>query len=65
MLPDSEEARQMNDALAQQAKPTNQTGFASLWSTTAEPGIAFPSLTGNTQADVAVVGAGYTMPPQR
>ncbi len=50
----------MNDALTQQAKQAEPTSFASLWSTTAEPGIAFPPLTGNAQADVAVVGAGYT-----
>jgi glycine/D-amino acid oxidase-like deaminating enzyme len=38
----------------------DETGFASLWSATAVPGIAFPSLSGDAQADVAVVGAGYT-----
>ena len=56
----TEEARRMNDALAQRAKQVERTSFASLWSTTAEPGIAFPLLIGNAQADVAVVGAGYT-----
>lgn len=51
----------MNDGLAQHAGQAEQTGsFASLWSATAEPGIAFPSLMGDAQADVAVVGAGYT-----
>ena len=51
----------MNDGLAQHARQAEQiSSFASLWSTTAEPGIAFPSLMGDAQADVAVVGAGYT-----
>src|SRR3981081_4552365 len=33
---------------------------ASLWASTAEPLRAFPSLSGEVQADVAIIGAGYT-----
>ena len=32
----------------------------SLWASTAEPLRAFPSLSGEVQADVAIIGAGYT-----
>ena len=50
----------MNDAPAQQTTQAERPGFESLWSTTAESGVAFEALTGNAQADVAVIGAGYT-----
>src|SRR5260370_14070126 len=32
----------------------------SLWASTAEPLCAFPSLSGEVQADVVIIGAGYT-----
>jgi ribulose 1,5-bisphosphate synthetase/thiazole synthase len=32
----------------------------SLWASTAEPLRAFPSLSGEVQADVVIIGAGYT-----
>src|SRR5579864_6645558 len=32
----------------------------SLWASTAEPLRAFPSLSGEAQADVVIIGAGYT-----
>ncbi|MCK5275009.1 MAG: FAD-binding oxidoreductase, partial [Alphaproteobacteria bacterium] len=38
-----------------------ENGFAkSLWVTTAEPAVDAPALTGGIDADVVVVGAGYT-----
>ena len=39
---------------------TPMTPAASLWASTAEPLRAFPSLSGEVQADVAIIGAGYT-----
>src|ERR1700676_1371327 len=33
---------------------------ASLWASTARPSCAFPSLSGDVQADVVIIGAGYT-----
>jgi len=39
---------------------TPMAAAASLWADTAEPLPAFPQLAGEVQADVAVIGAGYT-----
>src|ERR1700731_1318475 len=39
---------------------TQMTPAASLWASTAEPLRAFPSLSGDVQADVVIIGAGYT-----
>ena len=39
---------------------TQMTSAASLWASTAAPLRAFPSLSGEVQADVAIIGAGYT-----
>jgi gamma-glutamylputrescine oxidase len=39
---------------------TPMTPAASLWASTAEPMRAFPSLSGEVQADVVIIGAGYT-----
>lgn len=35
-------------------------GVESLWAATAAPGVAYPRLDGDRQADVVVIGAGYT-----
>jgi glycine/D-amino acid oxidase-like deaminating enzyme len=39
---------------------TPMTPAASLWAATAEPLAAFPKLSGERQADVVIIGAGYT-----
>jgi gamma-glutamylputrescine oxidase len=39
---------------------TPLTVASSLWASTAEPLRAFPSLSGDVQADVVIIGAGYT-----
>lgn len=39
---------------------TPMTAVSSLWADTAEPSPSFPKLTGEWQADVVIIGAGYT-----
>jgi gamma-glutamylputrescine oxidase len=39
---------------------TPMTTISSLWADTAEPSPSFPKLTGEWQADVVIIGAGYT-----
>src|SRR5579864_6092257 len=39
---------------------TPMTPASSLWASTAEPAPDLPSLTGETRADVVIIGAGYT-----
>src|SRR5258708_32916300 len=47
-------------ARPQQAWTNTQAAAPSLWAHTADPAIPLPSVSGEHQADVVIIGAGYT-----